>query len=166
MPHAAHDALGLFDNTALGWTVETPRAEPQPAIPTSTEPNTESAPEEPAPPVRGKNFYLEGDRSLARGWTARARDNIAAVRLSTKSSRVPCGVLLVRSSPVATQQTTATGFVSVNGGIRHRRLPPEIRSELKHPSALPGQQLGFRNALARVTPGWQRVRASSAICTI
>ena len=92
MPDAAQDTLGLFDNTALGWTVETPRAEPQPATPASTEPDTESAREEAVPPVRGKNFYLEGDRSLARGWTARARDNIAAIRLSKEleeSGRAP-----------------------------------------------------------------------------
>jgi adenine-specific DNA methylase len=92
MPDAAQDTLGLFDNTALGWTVETPRAEPQPATPASTEPDAVSAREEAAPPVRGKNFDLEGDRSLARGWTARARDNIAAIRLSKEieaSGRAP-----------------------------------------------------------------------------
>ena len=81
MPDAAQDTLGLFDNTALGWTVETPQAEAQPATP-STEPDAEKARQEAAPLVRGKNFYLEGDRSLTRGWTARARDNIAAIRLS------------------------------------------------------------------------------------
>jgi len=92
MPDTAHDTLGLFDNTALGWTVETPRAEAQPATRASTEPDAESAREETAPPVRDKNFYLEGDRSLARGWTARARDNIAAIRLSKEleeSGRAP-----------------------------------------------------------------------------
>ena len=66
MPDAAQDTLGLFDNTALGWTVETPQAEAQPATP-STEPDAEKARQEAAPLVRGKNFYLEGDRSLTRG---------------------------------------------------------------------------------------------------
>jgi len=92
MPDTAHDTLGLFDNTALGWTVETPRAEIQPATPASTEPDAESPREETAPPVRGKNFYLEGDRSLARSWTARARDNVAAIRLAKEleeSGRAP-----------------------------------------------------------------------------
>jgi len=28
------------------------------------------------------NFVLHGDRQLARGWPARARDNIAAITLS------------------------------------------------------------------------------------
>ena len=28
------------------------------------------------------NFYLDGDRGLARGWPSRARDNVAAIRLS------------------------------------------------------------------------------------
>jgi adenine-specific DNA methylase len=92
MPDTAHDTLGLFDNTALGWTVETPRAEPQPATPASTEPDAESAREETAPPVQGKNFHLEGDRALGRGWIARASDNIAAIRLSKEleeSGRAP-----------------------------------------------------------------------------
>src|SRR4051812_48459298 len=34
------------------------------------------------PVVRGSNFRLEGDRDLARGWAARARDNITAITLS------------------------------------------------------------------------------------
>ena len=89
MPDTAHDTLGLFDNTALGWTVETPRAEAQPATPTSAEPDAERAREETAPPVLGKNFYLESDRSLAHSWTARARDNIAAIRLSKELEACP-----------------------------------------------------------------------------
>ena len=92
MADAAQDTLGLFDNTTLGWTIETPPAQPQPATPASTERDAESAREEAAPLVRGKNFCLEGDRGLARGWTARAGDNIAAIRLSNEleqSSRAP-----------------------------------------------------------------------------
>lgn len=34
------------------------------------------------PVARGSNFHLEGDRALARGWPARARDNIDAINLS------------------------------------------------------------------------------------
>jgi adenine-specific DNA methylase len=33
--------------------------------------------------VRGENFYLVGDRVLAKSWKERARDNIAAIRLAT-----------------------------------------------------------------------------------
>uniref|UniRef100_A0A9E7ZZ92 DEAD/DEAH box helicase family protein n=1 Tax=Bosea sp. NBC_00436 TaxID=2969620 RepID=A0A9E7ZZ92_9HYPH len=32
----------------------------------------------------GSNFYLTGDRALAKGWKTRARDNIAAIRLTTE----------------------------------------------------------------------------------
>ena len=32
--------------------------------------------------MNGSNYILDGDRALARGWAARARDNIAAIRLS------------------------------------------------------------------------------------
>ena len=34
--------------------------------------------------LRGSNFYLTGDRALAKGWKARARDNIAAIRLAAE----------------------------------------------------------------------------------
>ena len=34
--------------------------------------------------IRGHNFALTGDRDLARGWVARARDNIAAIQLATE----------------------------------------------------------------------------------
>ena len=92
MPDAAQNTLGLFDSTALGWIVDTPRAEPEPLAATSGEPDAESVRHGTAPPVRGRNFYLEGDRGLARGWTARARDNLAAIRLSKEleeSGRAP-----------------------------------------------------------------------------
>ncbi len=92
MPDAAQDTLGLFDSTALGWTVDTPRAEPEPPAATSGEPDAESVRHGAVPPVRGRNFYLETDRGLARGWTARARDNVAAIRLSKEleeSGRAP-----------------------------------------------------------------------------
>lgn len=37
----------------------------------------------PTPPAeRGSNFTLTGDRQLAKGWLARARDNVTAIRLS------------------------------------------------------------------------------------
>ncbi len=82
--------LGLFDSTALsGWS---------PAVPTPAWDSDESD-EQDANPVehagngdtsspvavvtpRGRNFHLTGDRDLARGWPARARDNITAIRLS------------------------------------------------------------------------------------
>ena len=84
MPDAAQytlDTLGLFDSTALGWTLDTPKAG-------AAEPlhhdNTDAVPVSPsaATTVPGTNFYLDSDRALARGWPARARDNIAAIRLS------------------------------------------------------------------------------------
>ena len=92
MPDAAQNTLGLFDSTALGWTVDTPRAQPELPVPTSGEPDAESVQHGTAPPGRGRNFYLETDRGLARGWSARARDNLAAIRLSKEleeSGRAP-----------------------------------------------------------------------------
>ena len=81
MPDAAQYTLGLFDSSALGWTVPTPTASPI----VSADADAEDEPHAPAalpPQERGVNFVLAGDRQLARGWPARARDNIAAIRLS------------------------------------------------------------------------------------
>ena len=81
MPDAAQYTLGLFDSTALGWTLDTPKAaaaEPLHHDDTDAVPVSPSA----ATTVPGTNFYLDSDRALARGWPARARDNIAAIRLS------------------------------------------------------------------------------------
>jgi adenine-specific DNA methylase len=94
MPDAAQYTLGLFDTTALVWTV----AAPATASGTPSSSFGEPAPEEPdnqsdtPPATRGSNYSLNGDRSLARGWPARARDNIAAIALSKQledSGRVP-----------------------------------------------------------------------------
>ena len=81
MPDAAQYTFGLFDSTALGWTLDTPtHSAPTPQQPDDADPvhvtpsGVASAP--------GANFYLDSDRALARGWPARARDNIAAIRLS------------------------------------------------------------------------------------
>ena len=81
MPDAAQYTFGLFDSTALGWTLETPRDN------ATTPPHHEDADPVPITPssagaARGANYYLDSDRALARGWPARARDNIAAIRLS------------------------------------------------------------------------------------
>ena len=82
MSHPNQTTLGLFDNTALGWTVHTPHAE-QPSHDTD---DIEDEDETDAPAQvtaeTGTNFYLDSDRALARGWSARARDNLAAIQLS------------------------------------------------------------------------------------
>ena len=76
MPDAAQFTLNLFDSTALGSTMETPKTwEPFEA---SAEPELDTSASSAAPQSRGTNFQLKGDRRLARGWHARAKDNIAA----------------------------------------------------------------------------------------
>lgn len=82
--------LGLFDSTALsGWIPATPTPawvsdetdeQDTNSNEHTTNINTSSPIASPAP--RGRNFHLSGDRDLARGWPARARDNIAAILLS------------------------------------------------------------------------------------
>ncbi len=77
---------GLFDHTAFelirpvpGVDVTPPAASLDPAGDEDA-PDIQDTPEQTAP--RGRNLYLERDRALARGWAARASDNLAAIRLS------------------------------------------------------------------------------------
>ena len=74
--------LSLFDSTSLaggmtlGGETYRPLAAPEP----DEEPTEPTA----AATTEGKNFQLTGDRRLARGWKARAADNLAAINLATK----------------------------------------------------------------------------------
>ena len=85
MPDASQFLLGLTDSDALGWTIHTPKAAATPVAPPldhdGGDDEAEPASAEEAAP-RGTNFYLDGGRQLVRGWPARARDNLAAIRLS------------------------------------------------------------------------------------
>ena len=96
--------LDLFGSSALssglglGITAFSPSFADDPDNDNDPDPNapTPSAPALPAPTVarlnagpskakeRGTNFYLEAGRGLAKGWKERARDNIAAIRLSAE----------------------------------------------------------------------------------
>ena len=99
MPESHQLTLDLFDSTALasGWTLDLPRAvtrtdEPVdvPTDRTASEASiTEAATDASAPATRriGHNYYLAGDRDLARGWLERARDNIAAIQLAARIER-------------------------------------------------------------------------------
>ena len=93
MPDAAQYTLGLFDTSALGWTVDIPRAtapSPEPILPVHD--SIDDTRVGIARPLRGTNYALGGDRPLARGWPARARDNIRAITLSKEiedSGRAP-----------------------------------------------------------------------------
>ena len=82
MPDAVQYTFGLFDSSALGWSVPTPAAEPihedEPDTSSSTPAKSSGSQES----TTGENFQLNGDRALARGWADRARDNIAAILLS------------------------------------------------------------------------------------
>jgi N12 class adenine-specific DNA methylase/adenine-specific DNA methylase len=84
MSNAAQYSLGLFETTALGWTLDAPRENPSSAQePTPISSDACIAASRPASrPIMGKNFYLDGDRKLARNWAGRAQDNIRAITLS------------------------------------------------------------------------------------
>ena len=99
MPNDTEFTLSLFDNTALsGWNSHALQAAAEPddideADAEQADTDTDDDTPPPADPVaRGSNFRLAGDRNLARGWPARARDNIAAIILSKEleqSGRAP-----------------------------------------------------------------------------
>ena len=79
MPDAAQFTLGLFDNTALGWTVPVPEPDEDDDADATV---AVAAPSRKQSTVPAINYSLPGDRSLARGWPSRARDNIEAIQLS------------------------------------------------------------------------------------
>ncbi|UPK40836.1 N-6 DNA methylase (plasmid) [Bradyrhizobium sp. 186] len=90
--------IDLFGNTALssglglGVTAfaahldgDDDDGDPPPSAPPPAGPAL--APVRPCAPqtrTRGDNFYLAGDRSLAKGWKQRARDSVAAIRLAAQ----------------------------------------------------------------------------------
>ncbi|MBB3933696.1 N12 class adenine-specific DNA methylase/adenine-specific DNA methylase [Kaistia hirudinis] len=96
----AHDdpfTLNLFGNTdlssdlSLGVTAfagdfegDPGDDDPDPTTPAPSQASASTGPVARAKPSSecGVNFHLDGDRGLARGWKARARDNIAAIRLA------------------------------------------------------------------------------------
>ena len=83
MPHDTF-TLGLFDSTALSGV--TPHALSAASTLWEADDDDDDTPPPPAAPAvpvaRGSNFHLTGDRDLAWDWPTRARDNIAAIRLS------------------------------------------------------------------------------------
>ena len=100
MPDTSSFTLGLFDSTALSdWSHHTLQAatdsdEPDRADADDTDPHSDVPVAATDPTARGRNFYLVADRELARGWPARAHDNIAAICLSKtleQSGRAPTG---------------------------------------------------------------------------
>jgi predicted RNA methylase len=87
--------LSLFDNTALSsWSQHALQAvaDPTEGDQADVDDDSDTPPPPADPAVRGSNFHLAADRELARGWPARARDNITAISLSKaleQSGRAP-----------------------------------------------------------------------------
>ena len=89
-PVRQHRFVGLDPSRPADW--RRTRARPMRRMQTMIDEDGDTAPSAPAPAARGSNFHLAGDRALARGWPARARDNIAAISLSKvleQSGRAP-----------------------------------------------------------------------------
>jgi adenine-specific DNA methylase len=104
MPDAAQFTLALFDSTDLGTSVQAParvRACDEPDLNAAA---VELPPHEPGAAANGSNYILDGDRALARGWIARARDNIAAIRLSKE-------IEAARRAPTHEEQAQLLRFV-------------------------------------------------------
>ena len=94
-----HDpfTLDMFGSSALssglglgvtafsdGLKAETGETEPAPVANSSGSPAREESAKRPVvnAPERGSNFHLSGSRALAKGWKARARDNLEAIALA------------------------------------------------------------------------------------
>jgi adenine-specific DNA methylase len=105
MSDASQFTLGLFDSTAIGLTIATPKAEPEPDLPESGagSPGTHATAMQATVPL-GTNLYLDSDRALARGWPARARYNLAAIRLSEELE-------VAGRAPTAEEQAVMLRFV-------------------------------------------------------
>ena len=138
MPDAAQYTFSLFDSSALGWTVPTPA----PAAMVSAETDAGDEPQAPAaltPQETGVNFALSGDRQLARGWPGRARDNIAAIRLSRELEDAG-------RAPTAAEQARLLRFIGFGATELAQNAFP-----------LPGET-DFR-------PGWGKIGAELADAT-
>jgi N12 class adenine-specific DNA methylase/adenine-specific DNA methylase len=72
--------FSLFETTSLSTGLTLDGIEPAPTI-LAVDDDDEPPPQSPAKPT---NFRLDGDRGLARGWKARAADNLAAMRLAVE----------------------------------------------------------------------------------
>ncbi|MEO8714804.1 MAG: helicase-related protein [Acetobacteraceae bacterium] len=158
MPDASQSTLGLFgkhslcDDTALGWTIDTPK--PPPVIEVADDEDEDPELAQPtASPAAAPNFYLDATRGLARGWPARARDNIAAIKLSKDletSGR----------APTPDEQAALLRFVGFGATeLAQNAFPPP--GEGRQGSAgeagggPTGGETGFR-------PGWEEIGQSLA----
>jgi len=130
--------LGLFDHSALsGWNSHALQV----ALTADHEDPPDDADSDNISPLpasgavaHGTNFQLAGDRDLARGWPARARDNIAAILLSKEleeTGRIP-------TAAEQAQLLRFTGFGATELAQNCFRRPGED---------------GFR-------PGWEEIGAS------
>ena len=71
--------------TAFGGDFAPDDDDPDPSTPAPAMPIARAArPSASAQREPGANFELTGNRALAKGWKARARDNIAAIQLATE----------------------------------------------------------------------------------
>ena len=131
MPDASQFTLGLFDNPALGWSIDTPKADPESLHELDDEDYAEIAPVLPSHQDPGTNLHLDFDRGLARGWPARARDNLAAIRLSKELEATG-------RTPSSEEQAALLRFVGFGATELAQNCFP-----------LPGET-GFR-------PGWEKL---------
>jgi len=131
MPDASQFTLNLFDSTALGSTIHTPQTEAFVPEYDDDEDGAADTPAETLTRKRGQNFYLDSDRALARGWPARARDNITAIRLSKELDTTG-------RTPTPEEQAALLRFVGFGATELAQNVFP-----------LPGKA-GFR-------PGWEEI---------
>ena len=114
---------GLSSGLGFGVTAfsESPAIEPDKDVPLPAAPAKRSKSRQPAKrqlaeaPDRGSNFHLSGSRSLAKGWKARARDNLEAIALA--AAIAACVLLIIEQLTVRRWGTSrmALTFFTING---------------------------------------------------
>jgi hypothetical protein len=121
MPDAAQFTLALFDSTGLGTSVQVPARVPAVDAADLHDAAAAAPPREPGPIANGSNYVLDADRALARGWVARARDNIAAICLSKE-------IEAAARAPTPEEQAQLLRFVGFGAtGFRQRSRQIAIR---------------------------------------
>ena len=142
MPDAAQFTLALFDSTGLGTSVQAPARVHAADAADLHGADAEPSPREPGPTTNGSNYVLDGDRALARGWAARARDNIAAIRLSKELELGP------------RTDARGAGATAALHGLRRDRTGPELLSAARS-DGIPRRMGGDRRVLSK-TPSRRR----------
>ena len=162
--------LSLFDNTAApAWNHHAPPTSPDvddtdgaDEAENDTDENGDVSALAVTPVARGSNFHLAGDRDLARGWAARARDNIAAIRLSKaleQSGDAPTKIS--KRNCCASSALARRNWRKIASGAPVKKISAPIGATSAHRSKIPLRRRNTRRCNAPRSTRTTRRRRSS-----